>query len=284
MFDIILAILLIICLIIGSYTDFKKREVPDYISYGMIFVGIGIRLIHSVFVNDFSFLFQGIFGLAICFIIALVMYYSGQWGGGDSKVMMGIGAFLGLPLRFDFLNLPDLMIFFINLLIVGGVYGFIFTLLMGLKDAKKIFKSFKKKYISQRTKRYFVLAVTLFMLIISFFVDRITAIFLVSFAILIIIFYNLLILITSIEKISMIKKIPVKSLTEGDWLAEEVKKGKKVILRPNKTGLTTKQIKMLINYHIKWVKVRQGIPFVPSFLISYLALLIFGNWLLHLIV
>ena len=46
-----LLIIAFVALIAGSYTDIKKREVPDWISLGLIFVGLGARLIYSN--NDF---------------------------------------------------------------------------------------------------------------------------------------------------------------------------------------------------------------------------------------
>ena len=91
----ILYVLTFIVLSIGSYTDFKKREVADTINWGFLFVVLGIRLMHSINVGDYWYFADGLVGGLLFFIIALVMFYTGQWGGGDSKMILGLGAVFG---------------------------------------------------------------------------------------------------------------------------------------------------------------------------------------------
>ena len=45
----------IIALIIASYTDIKTREVPDWLNYTLIGLGVGINTIYSVILMN-SFL------------------------------------------------------------------------------------------------------------------------------------------------------------------------------------------------------------------------------------
>jgi len=94
----IIFMIVLIALIIGSYTDFKVREVPDWLNYGLIFLGFGLRMIFSLGYKDFSFFIDGVLGFVAFFLIALFMFYAGQWGGGDSKMLMGLGVLLGLDL------------------------------------------------------------------------------------------------------------------------------------------------------------------------------------------
>ena len=72
----------------------------------------------------------------------------------------------------------------------------------------------------------------------------------------------------SVDEKCMIKNVKVKNLTEGDWLAEKLRAGRKIIL-PNWEGLSAQDIK-LIRKHYKEVKVKYGIPFVPVFFIAFL--------------
>ena len=77
----------------------------------------------------------------------------------------------------------------------------------------------------------------------------------------------------------MIKKIKTNDLMEGDWLYRDLKVGKKLI-KADWDGLTKEQIKE-IKKRYKEIKIRQGIPFVPVFLISFLFLIYFwttGLW------
>ena len=75
----------------------------------------------------------------------------------------------------------------------------------------------------------------------------------------------------------MKNKIPVNKLVEGDWVLEEVKVGKKVLVAA-KYGITKEQIAELKKAKVKRVLVKEGIPFVPSFLLAYILALIFYTW------
>jgi hypothetical protein len=74
----------------------------------------------------------------------------------------------------------------------------------------------------------------------------------------------------AVEEVCMIKDIPVNDLTEGDWLYKNVKVGRKVI-KAKWDGLSNKEIREIKKKHKK-VRIRQGIPFVPVFLISFVIL------------
>ena len=90
-----------IALLIGSITDLKTREVPDWVNYGLICSGVALNLLFSIIYSNPSFILSSIIGLAIFFVIAYVMFYAGQWGGGDSKMLMGIGAIIGIKPNFS---------------------------------------------------------------------------------------------------------------------------------------------------------------------------------------
>ena len=91
----LIIIICLIALIIGMITDFKTREVPDWLNFSLIFSGIGINLIATIAYSNLTFIINSLAGLALGVVIALIMFYGGQWGGGDSKMLMGLGALLG---------------------------------------------------------------------------------------------------------------------------------------------------------------------------------------------
>ena len=69
----------------------------------------------------------------------------------------------------------------------------------------------------------------------------------------------------------MVKLIGPRRLTEGDWLDRDVKVGRHLI-RANVHGLSAKDIEKLRKAGKKvWIK--EGIPFVPTFLIALLMVL-----------
>jgi len=83
-----------------------------------------------------------------------------------------------------------------------------------------------------------------------------------------------------IEKNIMIKKIPVNKLTEGDWIIKNIYFRGKLIYNKNNPGITISDIKLLKKYKIRNVLIKEGMPFIPSFLISLIVSLIFGNLLM----
>src|SRR3989344_1116475 len=111
----ILYSLALVALIAASYSDIKTREVPDWISYGLIASALGLRLIFSLASFEWIILLEGLAGFLLFVAFGYLMYYTGQWGGGDSKLIMGLGAVIGLNIT--------LAVFFINVLVAGGVYG-----------------------------------------------------------------------------------------------------------------------------------------------------------------
>src|SRR3989338_201636 len=93
----------------ASYTDFKTREVPDWLNFSLVASGIGINLIFSLVFLDFSYIANSLLGFGLFFLLGMLMFYTGQWGGGDSKMLMGLGALLGLGL---FARIFEFKVFF----------------------------------------------------------------------------------------------------------------------------------------------------------------------------
>ena len=77
----------------------------------------------------------------------------------------------------------------------------------------------------------------------------------------------------AVDEACMIQKVLVKNLTEGDWLYKNIKVGKNKI-NATWAGLTKKEIG-LIKKHKEFVYIRQGIPFTPVFLFSFLVFIYF---------
>ena len=65
----------------------------------------------------------------------------------------------------------------------------------------------------------------------------------------------------------MVRFVKGSELKEGDWLVDEIRIGKKIV-RPSFEGLSKKETSLMKN--LKLVKIKEGIPFVPAFLIAYI--------------
>ena len=261
-------------LIIGTFTDLKVREVPDWLNYSGIFIGLGLRLIWSLYSFDWSYIIDGVIGFVVFFGIACAMFYLGQWGGGDSKMLMALGALLGLKFSFDHITVA----FVVSLMIVGGLYGFVWSFVLALKSWKKFVPQFKKSLDANKRFRAIFIGFSLVLFVAAIFTQSVFTKFLLIFAALFIPVMNYLILaVKAVENTCMYQRVKPAELTEGDWIAKDVKVKGKRICGPKDLGIEKKQIRQLIRLKVKSVIVKVGIPFVPSFLLAFLLALWIGN-------
>ena len=267
MIDYVLIPLTLLALAVASYCDLKTREVPDWLNYGLIVAALGTRVIFS-FQDNWWVLLSGILGFLACFALACIFYYTNQWGGGDSKLLMGLGAVIGitLPLGTDSLNL---FYFFIATISLGAVYGLIWMIVLALTHRKTFAQSFKDELNKYRHVHTALLVAAAVLLLTSIFLR-----FLWPISIFILVVFYLLIFVSAVEQHSFTKKIPLGKLTEGDWLAEGITFAGRQIL-PKKT-ITTGDLSLLrkLKERLKTVLIQEGIPFVPSFLFAYILLLL----------
>jgi len=275
MSDILLMILGLVALIFASIHDLKTREVPDWLSYSLIAAGFGVRIFHSLIFRDFMYLGYGLIGFAAMFIIGLIMYYTKQWGGGDAKLIMGLGVVFASS-AFNGQNF--LLGFWINILIVGALYGLVWSAYLAVRDRKAFVKSFKKILIEKKRMRRIATLFGALVIICIIFVQVDYIRFILGIVGLFFIAYSyIVIFVKAVEDSSMYKWLPVSKLTEGDWVAKPVYVKKKLICGPKDLGLEKKQIAALKKAKVKKVFVKEGIPFVPSFLLATIFTLIFGN-------
>ena len=271
-----------IALLIGSATDLKTREVPDWVNYGLIVSGIGLNLLFSAIYSNSSFIINSIIGLLIFFGIAYIMFYAGQWGGGDSKILMGLGAMIGIDVSFK--NPQFLAGFFINALFAGAAYGLLWSIFLVFKNRKKFWMEFKAILLKQDVvKAKKIIIASLCLLIISLFLIKVyyLRILVLSLALLILLTFYLWIFVKAIEKSCMHKLVEPSKLTEGDWIVKDIVVGKDYICGPKDLGIEKKQIKKLVSLYrqgkIKKILIKEGIPFVPSFLIAFVLNFMIGN-------
>ena len=268
-------------LAIGSYTDFRTREVPDWVNLGLIGIGFGLNAIFSVIYWKINFILASILGFGAFFALAWVMFYTGQWGGGDSKILMGLGAIIGI----DVISKNFFLFGFLaNALLAGALYGLFWSFYSMIRNRKKFLKEFgkimeKKEAINARSN---VLAVFFILILIIMLVQNIfvkIALFYIAIASILTLY--LWVAVKSVENSCMLKYVKPMQLTEGDWIAKDIKVGGKYITGPKDLGIEKKNIRKLVEFYkkgkIKKVLIKEGIPFVPSFFIAYLITLMYGD-------
>lgn len=283
--DVFLILITIIWVIFASITDLKKREVPDWLSYSLIIIGIIFSLINSIIKSNFFLLIKPLIGFITFFIIGNLMYYSKQWGGGDAKLLMSFGIIFASYPEFLLnyfgpnLELPFTLILLINIIVIGALYGIIWSIYLSINNKQKFLKEFKFLLEKNKKGRYIITISTILLIILSLFLERELRLFTISLASLLFVFFYTSLFIRSVENSCMFKKLEVEKLTEGDWVTEKVIIDGKLIYSPRNIGVTKEDIISLnkLKSRIKYVTIKEGIPFVPSFLIAIIVSLIFGS-------
>lgn len=277
----------IIGLILGSITDFKTREVPDFLNFSLMAIGIVFGTVTSIISWNIWPLLSSLVGLGVGYLLGAAMFYTGQWGGGDAKMLMGLGALQGLGIL-TIINgsIPLFATTVLTILIAGAAYGLLYAGYLIIKHWTNFKKEFKKanREKKQIRRRIITLVTVVLVILASFLIpDRTLQTILIALAFLLFFGMYSLVISRTIEKTCMIKMLSVKKLTEGDWIVEDVLVDGKRICGPKDLGISEKQIKELHKLKVREVKVKEGIPFIPGFLLGYIIVIIFGNWLQTLI-
>jgi Flp pilus assembly protein protease CpaA len=274
--DIILIILALIALILSTINDIKFKEVPDFITYSLIAIALSLRLIYSLTYKQYSyFLYALLYGL-IFFGIGSLMYYTKQWGGGDTKLLTALSVtFATKPYFIKETIIPFFIILLINILLAGFIYSLIYSIILAIKNRSKFIQEYYE--LSKKYKIFKIIAILLALLIlISMFLlnNNFLQLLFISLLFAIIFFVYLFLFIKSIEKISMFKLIPISKLTEGDWIVNQKIRSKFNI---PKTGIEKQQINLIKRSKLKRILIKDGIPFVPPFLIGTVITLLSGK-------
>ena len=246
--------IVLVALIISTIIDLKTFEIPDAITHFLIFFGIGAHVLLSI---NGGFLISKLFiSLAIATAFGIIMYYSGQWGGGDSKLLMGMSAML--PLYALNAPYPFIVSFIVNLMIAGGIYSTLFLIKESIVHFNKIDSDLPiLKYLMLFSVtlifgKLYILGAALGVLII-------------------------LILAMHVQNNFFVKKIRPNDLVEGDWVMDNLKYRGKVIFKPKTTGVSKKDILLIRKYFRKTINVKSGVAFGPAFLIAFLLTMKFGD-------
>ncbi len=282
----ILLIIAFLILLATSYNDLKYREIPDWISFAGIFMGLIIRFMYSLNDQNWSYLMHGLLGIAALGVFGTIMFYMGQWGGGDAKIFMALGSLMGFKFSFQ----DNYIIYFIiNLVIASFIYTVSWLLVLFAKNIESVKK--EHKIISEQ--KWFLVSrntsiVLLFIAVASMFVlatppqIKFIAFAILAFPAVLVYTYAF---VKAVETASFHKYVVPDELTEGDWIMGEVKIEGEIICSEKDLGISKEQIAKLCELHkngkIKNVLMKTGIPFVPSFLIAFIFTIMWRNPLVY---
>lgn len=266
---------------VAGYFDLKTTEIPDKIPLIMGAIGILLRFSYSLLTGDWNFIVAPVL-VSLGFLgFGLLMYYTGQWGGGDAKVLGAMGLLIGvLPESFlKYSIFPFWADYFFNIFLVGVFYTIIYAFGMVFRNPK-ISRGFLKDFKgSLKELSLFILLGFGFIIFASFFTNLYSLS--ISIGVLIIGLFVLFKFLKAVEEIGFKKKIKTKNLKEGDMLNEpipELDLNSKII-----KGLTKEEVKS-IKKAKKTVCIREGVRFGPVFCIALLVTLFWGNLITFLVI
>ncbi len=249
-------------LFIASYTDVRTREIPDWVSYSFIAGILGIQAILSLRLGWAHLLFS-LLGLVLMIALAYGLYYAGLWGGGDSKILMGMGAVFGFHV--------NLLLFFVALLFAGAVWGLGWMGMVAARNRNAVWSAFRKQLQKTRTTHLSMVLLMAVCVVLTFF----NSLFWVLIPLPLGLFY-LFLVVDIVEQVGFIKKVPLSKVTEGDWLAEDILlRGKTLSARKT---LEREDLQLLKDHHIHHVLIKYGVPFMPAFLVAYLLVVLGGKY------
>jgi Flp pilus assembly protein protease CpaA len=258
--------------------DLKTTDIPDKIPHLMIVAGIAIAVAESVLQSNYSILMTSLLSGGSLFAIGFLMYYFGQWGGGDAKILSAIGFLIpSIPSQFPgktFLPFP--LSFLFNVFLIGTVYMLLYAIIFALMNKKLVgifIKDVKRhqKVIYLGSAMIFVSFFFINYLISGYFLDYSNLQLTVTNSILLwfgtVFVYIVFKFAKVVQDHGFTKKIPISKLKVGD------------VLLKNKLfeGITEKELKKLKNSGKKFVYVKEGVRFGMAFPISLLFTIYFGD-------
>jgi prepilin peptidase CpaA len=88
--QLLLGVALTATAVAASIHDVRARRIPGALTLVAMVVALGLRGLGGA-----GAVAEGAIGLALGFVIGLGFFAAGIWGGGDGKLLMAVGAFLG---------------------------------------------------------------------------------------------------------------------------------------------------------------------------------------------
>jgi len=247
----------------ATIQDIKQREVSNWLNFSLIAFALAFRAFFAIQNKNADFFLLGVSGFAIFFALGNIFYYSKTFAGGDAKLLMGFGTILPYQNYNSLITLS--LTFTLILFSIGAIYSLAYSLFILIKNKKEFIKEFKKTYSKNKNLVTLSLLSFLLSLVVSVNYPLVLLVTLASAIPLVYVYAH------SLDK-CMIRLVPPKNLREGDWLEKEISLGKTKI-KKSVHGLSKKEIELL-KKHNKPALIKEGIPFVPAFLLALIVLAI----------
>jgi Flp pilus assembly protein protease CpaA len=251
--------------IIACFQDLKRREVDNWLNLFLGASGLVYILYRAIFEGSLNLVVYSAASFAIMFVAMNVFYYGKVFAGGDAKLLFAMSP-LFVELGMAAL-LRNVGVFLVLLMFSGSIYGLFYSGIVYSKHRKESNREMKRLYHKVWFLKPLLLVGLLFSIGggVSYLFNFNLWLMPVLAGALIFLFPILYLFSKSLEKVTMIREVSGWGLREGDWLVHDVRvKGK--IIKSSWDGLSKEDLALLRDK--KKVKIKEGLPFVPAFLIA----------------
>jgi len=153
---------------LAGITDWRRGEIPNWLTYGALVLGpmlhVG-RMLAAHETMDAALTEGGysVVGALVCVIVPAMMYRQGAIGGGDLKLLAGIGAMLQTMMGIE----AEMYGFFAAALVAPAVLAYQGKLISTLKNSVAIFANLflpkaKQRRVEESALSWFRLGPALF--------------------------------------------------------------------------------------------------------------------------
>lgn len=243
----------------ASVQDWKTTEVSNWLTFSLIGFGLAYRAFYALNSNAPWFFVSGLIGFGVFFVLAHLFYYARVFGGGDAKLMIGLGVVLPYGSVSELVSVG--FGFLVLFLFVSALYGLVFSFILICKNFECFKKVFLRKFLYWRKWLLISLPFGAVLVFFGWFNPGV-----VGGGILIGVLPLVYAGVKALDECMIVEKNPWK-LLEGDWLVNDVSvRGK--LIKKSVHGLSLEDIKVLRKSGKK-VLIKEGIVFAPVFLISF---------------
>ena len=260
MFELLRLAIALIGTFASGVWDLKTTDVPDKVVFPMIGSGVLLGVIEGVLTGNWLYLAGSMITAFIFTAFAVIMYFTGAWGGGDGALLVAVGALLPFwPFASVFDMFPFPLAYFVSVFAVGLVYSVLYlTVTMYRQKRARILFS---REFSKVSVAYVPLMVVMVLL-----VPLLPALFSFSLAVVLLAVPPVFALSNAADRF-FYRPLPSKELRPGDMIGEDIPKLK--IYKQCIRGLTEKDIKAIRKLK-KSVLIRSGVRYGIVFFLALL--------------
>jgi len=218
-----------------------------------------------------------------------LMYFLGQWGGGDAKILGAMGFLLPAAPSFispNFFNLtpffPFPFSFMVNVFLVGAAYMIIYAIVMALRN-RDIVRKFKEdmaascRFLLALSAALFAAFIAIGFALSNAFYARLSLGEIVADSILPLAATVMIFVVwkfaRAVENVGFKRRVSVGRLKVGDVLDKS----------RLWEGITEKELRTLRRSKTRYVWVKEGVRFAPAFPLALLVTALFGDVLILLV-